>query len=378
MLPVPGTRGTVILMPESQTRDRVLGLSRGLWVGLLVIVAVGIGAGWMMFARLQPPDVSRPVETARVAPAGTFAPAAQPAAPTPSPVPRFDIARIGPDGNAVIAGRAAPGATVTVLDGDRPLGSAQANGRGEFVFLPDTPLHSGARTLRLRQAGPDGSQVEGADALVLVVPPHADETRQPALAVLTPPQGTPRVLQGPGQDTQAGPSRLGLAVIDYGSSGDIRFGGSAPPGATVRLYVDNQAMGEATADAAGQWSHQPAHPITAGDHELRLDQLSANGQVSARLTVPFRRETPLAMSRGMQPGGQVVVQPGDSLWLLARQTYGAGIRYTAIFAANRTQIRDPDLIYPGQAFSMPAIDGTGSRGAPAASSNTSSSSSRSR
>ena len=51
--------------------------------------------------------------------------------------------------------------------------------------------------------------------------------------------------------------------------------------------------------------------------------------------------------------GQVVVQPGQNLWRLARRAYGAGIRYTVIFLANRGQIRDARLIYPGQVFAVP-------------------------
>lgn len=45
---------------------------------------------------------------------------------------------------------------------------------------------------------------------------------------------------------------------------------------------------------------------------------------------------------------------GDSLWRISRQLYGAGIRYTQIYEANRGQIRDPDLIYPGQVLVAPA------------------------
>ena len=51
--------------------------------------------------------------------------------------------------------------------------------------------------------------------------------------------------------------------------------------------------------------------------------------------------------------GHVVVQPGESLWRIARHAYGQGVRYTVIFAANHDQIRDPDLIYPGQTFAVP-------------------------
>ncbi|TXM96069.1 LysM peptidoglycan-binding domain-containing protein, partial [Methylobacterium sp. WL103] len=44
---------------------------------------------------------------------------------------------------------------------------------------------------------------------------------------------------------------------------------------------------------------------------------------------------------------------GDSLWQISRRTYGAGDRYTVIYDANQQQIRNPDLIYPGQIFVLP-------------------------
>ena len=44
---------------------------------------------------------------------------------------------------------------------------------------------------------------------------------------------------------------------------------------------------------------------------------------------------------------------GDSLWRISSKTYGSGFRYTEIHQANRDQIRDPDLIYPGQIFVLP-------------------------
>jgi nucleoid-associated protein YgaU len=52
----------------------------------------------------------------------------------------------------------------------------------------------------------------------------------------------------------------------------------------------------------------------------------------------------------------VVIQPGDNLWTIARRTYGAGWEYTLIYRANRDQIADPDLIYPGQVFVVPEED----------------------
>jgi nucleoid-associated protein YgaU len=55
------------------------------------------------------------------------------------------------------------------------------------------------------------------------------------------------------------------------------------------------------------------------------------------------------------PAGTIAVdiQPGNNLWRIAQHSYGDGLRYTEIYQANRTQIRDPNLIYPGQVFAVP-------------------------
>ncbi len=49
----------------------------------------------------------------------------------------------------------------------------------------------------------------------------------------------------------------------------------------------------------------------------------------------------------------LTVQPGNTLWGIASGAYGDGVLYVRLFEANRGQIRDPDLIYPGQVFTIP-------------------------
>ena len=49
------------------------------------------------------------------------------------------------------------------------------------------------------------------------------------------------------------------------------------------------------------------------------------------------------------------MQPGANLWRIALSRYGEGASYTLIYQANRAQIRDPNLIYPGQVFSVPDL-----------------------
>jgi len=49
----------------------------------------------------------------------------------------------------------------------------------------------------------------------------------------------------------------------------------------------------------------------------------------------------------------VTVQPGYTLWGIAQESYGDGVLYVQLFEANRDLIKNPNLIYPGQVFSLP-------------------------
>jgi nucleoid-associated protein YgaU len=104
-----------------------------------------------------------------------------PAKPPTAPAPRFDIVTVAPDGSAVIAGRAAPGALVQVFDGSRKLGEVTADRRGEWVLVPDHPLPAGTQRLTLRAATGRGAVVAAAETVAVAVPRTA-----PAAAVRAP------------------------------------------------------------------------------------------------------------------------------------------------------------------------------------------------
>jgi nucleoid-associated protein YgaU len=72
------------------------------------------------------------------------------------PVPVFDIARIEPTGDAVIAGTAAPGAIVELLRNGERHDQAVADQSGNFVMVPPR-LPPGTYELTLRSRLPDGS-----------------------------------------------------------------------------------------------------------------------------------------------------------------------------------------------------------------------------
>ena len=257
----------------------------------------------------------------------------------------FDIVRIDPHGGAVMAGRAAPGADVTIMDGGKAIGHATADADGNWVFTTAAPLPPGARELTLGERLPDGTERQSSASVLLSVPATA---ATPPLAVATGPDSAPQVLTGP---ASARPGKLGLGAVDYGEHGDLRLAGQAPPGARVRVYADDHPVGTATAGPDGRWTLAPRHPIAPGTRRLRLDQLGTNGRVTARLELPFQ---PNQLAGHLLAPGSTVVQPGNSLWVIAHRAYGAGMRYTVIFAANKSQIRDPNLIYPGQVINVPA------------------------
>ncbi|GAB1363633.1 hypothetical protein MASR1M32_28690 [Rhodobacter sp.] len=50
----------------------------------------------------------------------------------------------------------------------------------------------------------------------------------------------------------------------------------------------------------------------------------------------------------------VTVQPGHTLWAIAKGELGEGVLYVQVYEANREAIRNPDLIFPGQVFTIPS------------------------
>ena len=301
---------------------------------------------------------------------GSVAPAQPPlakAAEEPAG-PRFDIVRVAPDGATVMAGRATPGSSVTVHDGERSLGSVSADARGEWVLLPDQPLSPGARELSLSERTTPAAEPTPSERVVVVMVPEpppatggaSSETPTGPLAVAVPRDGlgASTVLQAPKAPAPAArgaappppPGGVSLESMDYDASGQIAMGGRAQPGSDVQLYLDNLMVGRAHTDPDGHWRLRPERAVPPGVYTLRADQVTDSGKVTARVELPVQvSEVPANLPEGRS----MVVQPGNSLWRIARSTYGRGVQYTLIYEANRNQIRDPDLIYPGQIFALP-------------------------
>ena len=62
---------------------------------------------------------------------------------------------------------------------------------------------------------------------------------------------------------------------------------------------------------------------------------------------------PATIAPPMPTGRTYVVVSGDSLSKIAKREYGDAQKWPKIYEANRSIIKDPDLIYPGQELRIP-------------------------
>ncbi|CCD98312.1 LysM peptidoglycan-binding domain-containing protein [Bradyrhizobium sp. STM 3809] len=308
--------------------------------------------------------------------AALLAPVAPPEAQ--SEEPSFDVVSVEPSGDTVVAGRAAPGATVELLRNGEPHARVVADRTGQFSMVPP-PLPAGTFELTLRARQPDGRELSSKQSVAVVV----EAGKRPAtVAVIAPDQAT-RVLSKP-----AAPLAVAVDAVDFEPNGNLRVSGRARPGATVRIYLNDRLVSTATAAADGRVGATIKDAAWAGKDRLRLDEVDARtGAVQARAEVPLN--VPESLTTASLPAGQgqgggasgtrtqlasaspadlkdvaatparsgartITVSRGDSLWHISRRLLGEGTRYAVIYRANREQIRRPDLIYPGQVFVLPA------------------------
>ena len=193
-------------------------------------------------------------------------------------------------------------------------------------------------------------------------------------------------------------AKVAIETVEVENSNRLMLGGRADAGEAVRLYLNDEPLGDVQTGADGRWTLSTEHPMTPGHYAVRADVVGGDGSVKGRAEVRFDRvqvveagqQAPEAgasaaggasgssgqgsdvtiVSRTTGSGGAssggavgegagtsvVVIARGDNLWRIARKIYGKGVRHTVIFEANKNQIGNPHLIYPGQVFTIPVLE----------------------
>lgn len=347
-----------------------------------------------------PSPATKPVSPPDPEPAPDPEPQATPAMPD---LPTVSTFLLDPDGRMVVAGRSSPGwETAIRLDTDE-LSRFLPEANGEFVqFVTISPSET-PRLLSLSMRSPEDGQDVVSKSEIIIAPLQAPEPARPDLAeeeaAATGPEravaapespdipdadAASNVAPVPGTDTSAAPApaavllndadglqvlqpaaatdpapdvmaTVALDAISYSDEGDVMLAGRATGDGFVRVYLDNAPITTSRIAQDGRW-RSDLPEIDTGVYTLRIDETDSAGNVTSRIETPFKRESDDVLSAATQtnqPIQAVIVQPGYTLWGISRRNYGDGFQYVRIFEANRDRIRDPDLIYPGQLFSIP-------------------------
>ena len=218
----------------------------------------------------------------------------------------------------------------------------------ETAVIETVPAQS--ETVAKAEVSEDGAEIQTLPAEET----EKEENTEEPLVVIAGKDGV-KVVQSSKQNSS---QDVSVDAISYDETGEVSLTGRGKPSQIVRIYLNNMPISTAAMDATGQWSTALSE-IDAGIYTLRVDELDKTGNVVSRLETPFKRERREDLAAYMTSVDEparinvVTVQPGNTLWAIARKRYGRGILYVRVFEENKDKIRNPDLIYPGQVFSLP-------------------------
>ncbi len=316
----------------------------------------------------------------------------KPSLPLPPSVSTF---RLEPDGQMLVAGRAEPGWETSIRLDEEVLSTFIADGNGEFVQFVDVAPDPEVRVLSLAMTSPETGEVLYSQGDIIITPVAApeviaaedepgnaaseqtaeaetetaettletaeaateDATSQNSAVLLSDDEGV-KVLQ-PAQPKDTSPEVMSVVALDaitYSTEGEVQLSGRGAGEGFVRVYIDNAPVITSQIEEDGSWRSELPE-VDTGVYTLRIDEVDAEGNVTSRVETPFKREDEEVLAEAALEQSELVqavtVQPGYTLWGISRDNYGDGTLFVRIFEANRDRIRDPNLIFPGQVFTVP-------------------------
>jgi len=232
-----------------------------------------------------------------------------------------------------IAGTGEPGLSVNLyLDGEL-LGKADVSENGAFLFEGTKALSAGKYDIRADMSNTvSGKVVARAEVKLLhepevaaVEPEPKTEKPKKTISLLS--------LQGGGTKKAVAPAEPETEELQ-----------TIEPETTLTEAPEVEiAAPEEPKIKTSEEIGQVEVAVISGDPETPVETAAEDPVV----------EEEAAEEKVIRTGSSVIIRRGDNLWRVARRNYGAGIRYTTIYEANRDQVRDPDLIYPGQVLKVP-------------------------
>jgi nucleoid-associated protein YgaU len=282
----------------------------GLVSGFVLIGVVASGTRLLSLggAPSPAPGVEDPASERRIAAlpeaapkSGTQAETKAEAKPEPARSPSFDVIRIEPEGDSVIAGQALPGAQVEILRNGEVFARTTADPAGNFALTPP-PLPAGNSEITLRSVAPDGTKLAGVESAVVALAP--DRRGKPLVAMTAPgrptevlsrPEAEPlrpptagRAAAPPAAEIPSGTTPIKVVSVDAEAGGKLFVSARGAPGAAVRLYLNDTLIAPGQAGPDGRIAFAIGRGVRPGDYRVRIDQVDpASGSVKARSEVKF-------------------------------------------------------------------------------------------
>ena len=316
----------------------------------------------------------------------------QPPNATPAAPLTIDLARVKPDGAAVLAGTAAPNAKIRIFEGDILLGETIANANGEWVIMLEKSLASGQHLISVVMERSDGTTEIADRSLAIEIYP---DTETKPLVALLPETATevPVLIQSPDdvdtakpvaaaseaamaaaakadtampETTDAAPANsqaesqiaaLAPSAIVWRNASRILISGTSRGGVRVTVNDAKGQFGEALVLADGAWQVAGSLDMDIAVNQLRFALFDDANQIIARYDLPVKARD---LAKGQDGSPLVVVNKGDMLWRIAYHQLGEGVKYVDIVRRNKHDITNPDLIYPKQIFAVPKLSPTAS------------------
>jgi nucleoid-associated protein YgaU len=315
-------------------------------------------------------------------------PAAEPGKPAdskradskPTAVPSFDVVRIEPTGDGVIAGRAEPGWTIALESGGTKIAETKVDEEGAWSIVLDKPLSQGDHSLTLRATSPDGTQgltgqqpvnVAVGEAVVAQKDAAAPEETKPAEAAPEAPApeqqaAEPQAVSGQPEpvvpDENAPPPvrpkpPVKISKLEYrdtgADAGKISMSGVGDPNIRVLLFFDEQPLGEVVIGSDGTWALEVEKKLGEGEHTIRADTYDdKTGMVAGRASVRIGREASSAgVASAEAPAPEAA--PGESSAAQGEQpsgqpepVYPEGALAEAAVAEAAGPSGQPEPVYP--------------------------------
>ena len=293
---------------------------------------------------------------------------------------KIDIMRVDGLRDTIVAGRSEPNSRVEALVDGNVIGSTQADNEGEFVIMGTLGDTAVSQTLMVRSSTAPSIEKKAeedsimnrtaeknnneqkeknnylewslSDDIFVILPSLTDEKNKNANLNTVPmivqsSSDEIKIIQNVEQSLVTG---ITIDSISYSNLGEAILIGRGNPNNKALIYLDNTLVSSSNVGALGGWSAELLG-ISPGLYKLRIDEVNEIGEVQSRIATPFKKESKDFLMNMVS--GSITVQTGNSLWRIARRIFGQGIRYIEIYEKNNDLIKDPNLIYPGQVFSIP-------------------------